>query len=340
MTNPKITITDVARKAGVSISTVSRVLNDNVPVSDELRAKVLAAVADVNYRPKVFAHHLQSWNKTIIGLVLPGLTSPFFLEVFKGIERECFAQSYVPYLFSSEEDPEKEIFYTDHLLQMGVSGIIYIGAFGWEYEDHLIKACERGIPITVINREVTNCLADHVLNNKTRGNYLATNHLIRLGHRRIGCVATLSYGGTGHEQLKGYHQAMEEAQAPIQEDLIIETSPSVEGGYQAGKSLLQRDSPPTAIFVRSDVVAIGVMGAAFDLGFRIPEDISIVGFGDISFSSYLNPPLTTIHQPQREMGAVAARLLFERIENKKLPQRQILIEPNLVVRGSTTEYSG
>jgi DNA-binding LacI/PurR family transcriptional regulator len=133
---------------------------------------------------------------------------------------------------------------------------------------------------------------------------------------------------------------MEEAQAPIQEDLIIETSPSVEGGYQAGKSLLQRDSPPTAIFVRSDVVAIGVMGAAFDLGFRIPEDISIVGFGDISFSSYLNPPLTTIHQPQREMGAVAARLLFERIENKKLPQRQILIEPNLVVRGSTTEYSG
>lgn len=334
MTEKKITITDVARKAGVSISTVSRVFNDTVPVSDELRTRVYQAADTLNYQPK-YSHRQSSNNDTAIGLVTTDLSAAFFYEAIRGITQVTLSREYIPCIYSSNSDPENEVLFTEHLIQQGYGGIIFIGSFGWEHEDHIIQACRKEIPVVVINRTIRHCKVDQVLINKNQGNYLAANHLIRMGHKQIGCVAVHSPGGIELELLNGFRRAMEEAQIPVREDLIIQTTPSLDAGYQAGMSLLQKEPGLTAIFARSDQLAVGVMGAAAELGMQIPADVSLVGFSDSPSSRYLNPPLTTIHKPGEQMGAEAARLLFDRIRNPGLPQRQILIEPSLVVRKST-----
>ncbi len=334
MAEKKTTITDVARKAGVSISTVSRVFNDTVPVSDELRTSVFDAADALNYKPKTPSGSLSN-NEARIGLVSPDLSASFFVEAIRGISQVCLSRDYIPCTYSSNSDPENEVLFTENLIQEGVGGIIFVGSFGWEHEDHIAKACERGIPVAVINRTIRHCIVDQVLINKFQGNNMAANHLIRLGHKEIGCVAIHSPGGTELELLNGFRRALEEAQLPVREDLIIQTNPSLEAGFQAGMSLLQRNPRPSAIFARSDQLATGIMGAAAKLGLRIPDDLSLVGFSDDPISRYLDPPLTTIYQPAEQMGVEAALLVLERIKNRELPQRQILIKPSLVVRKST-----
>lgn len=340
MSSGPTTITDVARQAGVSISTVSRVLSNSAPVSDEKRSRVLEAVEELNYRPNILAQNLRRKSTTTIGVIVPTIRAPFCTEVFGGIENECFQTGRMVYLCDSDDDPEKEIIHSEQLMRVGVDGIIIVGAFGWEYQDHIETICKRGIPVSIINREVSNCSVDLILIDKTKGNYLATLHLIELGHRAIGCITNLSPGGTGHEEVKGYRTALNEAGIGVNENLIIETSPTFTGGFEAAKSLIQSRERLSAIFARSDTFAIGAARAITDLGLDIPEDLSLIGFGDIPVAEFYNPPLTTIRQPHFDMGVKAASMLFERIENKDLPQRQVFIEPRLIIRESTALYSG
>jgi len=329
------TITDVARLASVSISTVSRVVNRSSSVSPELADRVQNAIQQLNYHPNALAKNLRRKAVPAIGVILPDLGGAFFTEVFRGIERTCAEHERLAYVANSNNDPENEILFTDQLLSLGVEGIIYVGAFGWEQQEHIEEACDQGIPVVLVNREVENCRVDQVLIDRTRGNYLATNHLIGLGHERIACIAILSHGGTGHEELLGYRSALQEAGLPLQEEFILETPPDLDHGYQTVQTLLAKPSPPSAIFARSDTIAIAAIRAAMDLGYSVPEDISLVGFGDFPVSRYTAPPLTTIRQPQEEMGVLAASMLFERRKTPDtLPQKRI-IEPSLVMRAST-----
>ncbi len=334
--SPKaVTITDVARRARVSISTVSRVINNTVPVSAELRARVEQAMQELNYKPNILARNLRRQSSAMIGVIIPNIRGPFFAETVRGIEDFCFERGYMVYLCNSDDDPEKEILYAEQLHRMRVDGVIFVGTWGWELLDHVRGLCEGGIPVCLINRPAEDLPVDLVLIDKNRGNYIATSHLVAQGHQVIGCITHIFQGGVGHEEVRGYRKALEEAGIPVREDLIIEATPFLSGGYQAARSLLEKPDPPTAIFAHSDMLAIGAARAALEMGLHVPGDLSIVGFGDIPFSEFYNPPLTTVRQPQHQMGSKAAAMLFERMKNKQLPQRQAIVEPRLIIRATT-----
>ena len=337
MARKPVTITDVARKARVSVSTVSRVINNSLPVSETLRKRVEKAMAELNYQPNLMARNLRRQSSAMIGVIIPNIRVPFFAEAVRGIEDYCFEQGFMVYLCNSDDDPEKEILYAEQLHRMRVDGVIFVGAWGWEHLDHVRDLCRNDIPVCMINRPAEDLPVDLVLIDRRRGNYLATSHLVSLGHRRVGCIANLSQGGVGHEKLRGYRQALSEAGIPVREDMIIETTPFLTGGFEAAKRLLAIPHPPSAIFCRSDMLAIGAAHAAVELGLRIPQDLSLVGFGDIPFAQFYNPPLTTVRQPQYQMGAKAAAMLFERMKNRSLPQRQAIVEPRLIIRATTAE---
>lgn len=337
MTRKKVTITDVAREAQVSISTVSRVVNGSTAVSPELAGRVQQAIKKLNYHPNALARSLRSKSLPSIGVVLPDLNGMFFTQVFEGIERACAQHGRLAYVANSNNDPENEILYTRQLLNIGVEGIIYIGAFGWEHQDHIVDACSQGTPVVLINREIDACRADQVLIDREKGMYLATNHLIGLGHRRIGCLAVRTHGGTTSEQLDGFHSAMEDAGITSDVDLLMEASPDIQSGALAAEKLLSSSSP-SAVFATSDTLAIALLHAASELGISVPLELSVVGFGDIRISRYVTPPITTVHQPMEDMGERAVQLLFERMTNPELEARRVLLEPGLIMRGSTARH--
>jgi LacI family transcriptional regulator len=335
MAKQSITITDVARRAGVSISTVSRVLNNSASVSQELQKKVLQAAKELDYQPNKLAQGLRRKTTGTVGVIIPSLEGIFFHEVIQGIERSCYENNHTIHICTSEDDPEKEIYYTKQLRQIGVDGIIFVGAFGWEYQDHIYELCQRGLPVTAVNREITDCNLDLVLIDKTKGNYLAASHLLELDHTTIGSITILTSGGTSHEQVRGFREALRERGNEVREDLILEVTPKLRGGYEGARELLNRDDPPTALFVRADTLAIGAMRAIKDEGLQVPDDISVVGFSDLEISKYLTPSLTSVRQPAQEMGMKATSLLFDRFVHPDLPQRRVIIEPTLIIREST-----
>lgn len=336
MPSGTVTITDVARLAGVSISTVSRVINSSMPVSDDLRDSVLKAMEELNFKPNILAQNLRRRSTSTIGVIIPDIRFPAFAEIVKGIEHTCIQNEHTVLLSNSDSDPERELLNAELFERQQVDGIIFAGIWGWEQQDHIARLCENGMPICLVNRDIDNLPVDQVLTSNKRVEYLAVSHLIDLGHRVIGCAAFLPTGGVHKDELNGYRQALAEAGYPVREDLITYTTPGYSSGVEAGKRLLQQNMRPTAIFARSDQMAIGVIKAALEMGLKVPEDLSIIGNGDIPISQYFNPPLSTIRMPRYEMGVKAALMLLERIKKKNLPQRQAIFEPHLVVRASTT----
>jgi LacI family transcriptional regulator len=334
-----VTITDVAKYAGVSIATVSRVLNNSTPVGEELYARVMEAVEALQYTPSLLAQNLRrnTITSTMIGVIVPSLRPPFFPEVVEALQEVFTENDRMVYVCNANSDPELEMVYAKHLQSLHVDGVIFASTWGWEDLEPIKYLTSQGTPVAIINRKAEDLPVDLIQVDKTKGNYLATSHLIDLGHRNIGCISILSLGSIKPEEMIGYRTALQEAGIPIREDLLVAAYPSFSGGYEAAKSLLSRRNPPTAIFARSDTLAVGAIRAALDLGLRVPEDLSVVGFGDIELAQYLNPPLTTIRQPISELGAMAASMLLERIANKQLGQRQTIVEPRLIVRNSTAK---
>lgn len=331
----KVTITDVARAAGVSISTVSRVINNSTPVSPELKEQVLKVVRELGYQPNILAQNLRSQSLSSIGVIIPDIRAPFFSMVVRGIEDVCFANDHTVLLCNSDDDPEKELLYAEELVRRQVDGIIFASAWGWEFSDPLANLHRRGMSMVLINRTTPHLALDMVLVDKNMGNYMATKHLLDLGHRIIGCVTMRSGGGAAEEEVLGYRQALARARIPVDESLIIPAVPLAAEGRLAAQKLLTREPRPTAIFARSDTLAMGVLYAAWEMGIKVPEELSVIGYSDAINMEFLTPPLTTIRQPQYEMGSRAANALFERISRTDLPQRQTVIQPQLIVRSTT-----
>lgn len=344
MAKRKVTITDVARAAGVSISTVSRVMNNSKPVNQELRELVEKSMYDLGYQPNILAQNLRSHSVAAIGVIIPDIRAPFFSMVVRGIEDVCFANDHTVFLCNSDDDPEKELIYAEELFRRQVDGIIFASAWGWEFSEPLEDLNRRGMPMALINRTVLDLAVDMVLVDKNTGNYTATKHLLELGHRVIGCITMRSGGGAGEEEVLGYRQALTRWRIAVDESLIVPATPLAAEGRLAARKLLSRKPRPTAIFARSDTLALGVLYAAWEMGIKVPDELSVIGYSDAINMEYLTPPLTTIRQPQYEMGSSAATALFERIARPDLPQRRTVIQPQLMVRGTTgpapdTEHS-
>jgi LacI family transcriptional regulator len=333
-----VTMADVAKHAGVSTATVSHVLNRTRYVSEETRAHVLAAVNDLGYRPNRLARSLVRGETHTLGLIIPDQANPFFAELARGVEDTGFGRGYNVILCNSYGDLDKELRYQDVLSQKQVDGILLVAAGA--STEHVESLQAQGMPVVIVDRDLADVAVDKVLTDNLKGGRLATKHLIELGHRRIGCIAGPSQVTPSSERVTGYRQVLEESGIAVDQNLILRGDFQPESGYQGARQLLARDDAPTAIFACNDLMAIGVISAAAQLGLDVPAHLSVVGFDNIRLSEFANPPLTTIVQPGHEQGVLAAELLLERMQQPDLPPRREVLDARLLVRRSTASIAG
>lgn len=332
-------IRDVATAAGVSVSTVSHVINQTRFVSEETQARVLAAMEDLNYKPNRLASSLRRKDKrtNTLGLLIPDSANPFFAEVLRGIEDACFKAGYSVFLCNSDDDPKKEQNYIEVLLGKQIDGIILVSAGA--HEDSLILLENNRVPFVLVDREVSGAIIDSVLVDNKTGGYQATNYLIELGHKRIGCIAGPSLLNPSAARVEGYQKALSKKNL-FHDDLIFMGDFRAQSGSDAAKQMLDLDNPPTAIFACNDMMAVGALHATDEAGLNVPGDISIVGFDDIPLASFTKPPLTTVAQPGQDMGLQAAEMVISRIEDQYLPARNEILSTSLVIRNSCQEWKG
>jgi LacI family transcriptional regulator len=328
------TMRDVAEKAGVSLTTVSHVINRTRFVSDDVTGRVQSAMEELNYRPNELARSLRRGQTNTLGLILPDSANPYFAEIGHAIEATSSSLGYNVILCNTHGAEDREEHYINVLRNKQVDGILFVAT--GDQANSISETLGENFPILLVDRELVGVRTDVITVDNHRGGLLATRHLLELGHRRIACISGPSRLRPSAERIHGYTQALEEAGLSFDPELLRTGDFHPNSGYQAALELLRLDDPPTAIFTCNDLMAIGVIRAASEQGRPVPDDLALVAFDDIELASYTIPPLTTISQPIDAMGETAARMLIERIEHDGLhtPSRlQLPVE--LVVRGSS-----
>jgi LacI family transcriptional regulator len=290
-------------------------------------------MAELNYRPNALARSLRQGKTNTLGLVLPDSANPFFAEISRSIEDEAFNKGYSVFLCNTELDTQRELFYVDVLSKKQVDGIIFVAA--GDQADSLDFLVREGMPVVMIDRNVPNVQVDAVLPDHQLGGFLATQHLLQLGHTRIACIAGPSSITPSAERITGYRNALEQAGISYDENLVIRGDYHAQSGMEITNSLLKMNPRPTAIFALNDLMALGALRAAAEAGCSVPRDLAVVGYDDLELSQYTNPPLTTIAQPKREIGRQAVNLLVNRISQKERPTSRLVLSPDLIVRQST-----
>ena len=332
------TIREVAESAGVSYATVSHVINNTRLVSQHTRERVVAAMNTLNYRPNALARSLRQGKTNTLGLVLPDSANPFFAEISRSIEDEAFKKGYSVFLCNTELDTQRELFYVDVLSKKQVDGIIFIAA--GEQADSLDFLVRRNMPVVMIDRDIPNVEVDAVLTDHQLGGFLATRHLLELGHKHIACIAGPSSITPSAERITGYQNALQKAGLAYNENLIVRGDYHAQSGMEITHYILKMDPRPTAIFALNDLMALGALRAAAEAGCSVPKELAIVGYDDIEIAHFTNPPLTTIAQPKKEIGAQAVTLLVDRISQKSRPPSRLVLAPKLIIRRSTKELDG
>ncbi|MCL2419379.1 MAG: LacI family transcriptional regulator [Conexibacteraceae bacterium] len=330
------TIRDVARVAEVHPGTVSRALNPETRalVNDETAARVLAAADELGYRPNPIARGLKTQRSYTVGVLIPDLLNPLFPPIVRGVDDRLAKDGYTPLLVNTDRDLEREQASVETMLARQVDG--FIAATARLDMEPLVAASAEGVPVVLVNRSVEDgSLASVTVDDRT-GIRLAVEHVIALGHERVAHVAGPQNVSTGRLRLMGFRAAMEaHALGAPAERVAIGESFGVEAGAEACAEVLAADAGVTAIIAANDLLALGCYAALTELGLRCPEDVSIVGFNDMLFVDKLQPPLTTVRVPQRELGFVAADLLLEQIGGVATGPREVVLDPSLVIRDST-----
>jgi LacI family transcriptional regulator len=326
------TIYDVAEAAGVSISTVSHVLNETRFVSDETRAKVFAAIQQLNYRPNSLARAMVRQETLTIGLIVPDNANPFFAEMARGIENHGFAAGYNVFLCNSDRSAAKELAYLDMLISKQVDGVIYMTSD--MAKERVQPLQEQRIPVVTFDRQYDD--TDTILLDNYQGGYDATEHLLQLGHTRIACISGPDAGTRSNDRVLGYQAALATAGVASDPLLLRASDWTFQSGYQQTQALLDLAAPPTAIFACNDVIAIGAISAVMARGLSVPQDISVIGYDNIMLSAFSTPPLTTMATPILEIGQRLCQLLLDRINGHLPPTPQVFnaVSP-LLERAST-----
>ena len=327
------TIREVARQAGVSYATVSHVINETRFVSESTRARVLAAMEALNYQTNTLARSLRKGRTNTLGLILPDSANPYFAEIGRSIEDAAYRLGYSVILCNTERDTAREEHYVDVLSKKQVDGMIFVAA--GDQADSLHSLLRREMPVILVDRDLPNIEVDAVLTDNELGGYLAARHLIELGHRKIACIGGPSSITPSADRITGYCKALEEAGVPCDESLVVSGDYHPDSGYHLTRELLRLNSPPSAIFVLNDLMAMGALHAAAELDCRVPQDLAVVGYDNIELARFTNPPLSTVAQEKTELGTRAIQILIERTEDKSLPTRRLVLPPRLIVRGST-----
>ncbi|HCE1509697.1 substrate-binding domain-containing protein [Vibrio parahaemolyticus] len=328
------TMKDIAKLAGVSTSTVSHVINKTRFVSEEISERVNNAAKELNYyAPSALARSLKVNRTKTIGMLVTTSTNPFFGEVVKGVERSCYHKGYSLILCNTEGDNERMRQSINTLLQKRVDGLILMCS---SLEGERIDVFERypDIPVVVMDWGPMLFTSDKIQDNSLRGGYLAAKYLIDCGHTEIGCITGPLIKHQAQMRYEGYKRAMNEAGLEFNANWIIESDFECEGGYQAFKKMAERGKLPSSIFVSNDMMAMGVINSANELGIKVPDDLSIIGYDDIHIAKFMSPSLTTIHQPKYRLGQAAVETLVRRLDDKSNEAQVVQLEPTLVVRNS------
>jgi len=316
----------------VSITTVSHVLNGTRFVSAETKARVMEAVEKLSYRPSSLARALVRQETQTIALIVPDNVNPFFAELARGIENVGFAAGYNVILCNSAHDLSKELAYLDMLISKRVDGAIYMTAD--THREQLQPLLDNKIPLVTFDREYAEI--DAILLDNLAGGCAATKYLLELGHRQIACIGGPDTGTRSGDRVRGYQQMLADAGVPAEPELLAIGDWSFQSGLEAAQRFLSLPVPPTAIFACNDMMAIGAMSYLQKAGVKVPDDISVMGFDNITLAGFSAPPLTTIATPILQLGQQLCQMLLDRI-NGQLPAvaQRIMIGGELLVRDST-----
>ncbi len=321
-------IKEVASEAGVSTATVSRVLSNKPYITSGVRNRVLAAVQKLGYRPNQVARSLRSQKSTIIGLIVSDVCNPFFTDVSRTVEDCAYAQGYSVFLCNSDGDEKKELIYLHEMFDKNVAGVII---------SPTKKTCENfnklnfNIPMVIYDRTARGCVVDTITIDNIDASYHLTKHLISNGYKRLAGVFCNEI--TGLERREGFEKAIKEAD--LEQPQIVMTPSKISTGYAATLKLLSLTPRPDAILATDNLVLEGSMQAIIERGLKIPNDVGLVGFDDVSWMTLVQPPITVIRQPTDEIGRMAVDLIIRRIEEPTRPAMQIILKSQLIIRGSS-----
>jgi DNA-binding LacI/PurR family transcriptional regulator len=326
------TIKDVAQRAGVSLATVSRVLNGYPHVAPDVRARVLDAIEALNYRPSRVAQRLRAPQSRLIGIIFSDIKNPFYTLALSGIEQVLSEQGLSVLLGNSNSDQDREDNFIALMKAEDVAGLIIAPV----KEDSALLAdmAQEHLPVVVIDRNLSHMGLDTVLADNRTGAYQAIKYLIQLGHRHIAAVNGPQHLTSGRERYAGFLQAIDEAGLAADPSLIRFGDFQLESGYSLTQEILSQPQKPTALFVANNLMTIGALNAIHEMNYRIPDDLSVIGFDDLPWAISLNPPLTTVSQPTFEIGVRAAELLLDHIAHPDRPAQTVILDTQLVVRAS------
>lgn len=326
---------DVARLAGVSTSTVSAVVNQNVPVSPERKERVLRAMAALHYQPDEIARSLKKGRTKAIGVVVPDITNAFYPEVVRGVEEAAFARGYAVFLCDSQEDASRE---NDHLLAL----------FSRRVDGVLLACCNDSIAYeTTLELHVPCVFMDRLPASKAEGTVstdnveagsMATRHLLDLGHQRIAMIVGRLSLSPHRDRLEGFRKVMQEANLPIRDEYLVQGDVQIESGVDAARQLLRLEARPSAVIASNSKLLLGLLQAFDEEKVKVPQQISVVGFDDYAWNKYLSPSITTVAQPTFEMGRQAFGLLLQLMNRDEMTQstsRHLRLGAELRVRHST-----
>jgi len=326
------TIRDVARHAGVSISTVSLALNGTGPVSEETRARVEAAVAAVRYSPNLMAQNLKRGQSKLIGMVLGDAGNPFFGRLFGTIDRQLSGSEHMLIVANLDSHPDRELRTLNLLKRHRVAGIIMTPLRNDpEFAAYLN---EIDVPVVLVDQDVDGAYLDFVTSDHHRGTEMLTEYLVRLGHRRIAYIGGQESMWVAKRRLEGFRAAMAEANLQVEPEFEVAADYSAELAYEHVIRLMSAPERPTAILAANNYMAIGALQAVNDLGFRCPDDVSIAGIDVVPWSSIVMPRITTVEQPIEELARVASLWMMERVRGEAVPEgerRRHIAEPKLVI---------
>lgn len=329
-----MSVKEIAKAAGVSTATVSRVLNGSDKVRESTAKKVMKVVDEMNYRMNHVARRMKvkQTDSLVIGLMITDIDNPFFSSVAKGVEDVASKNKLVTMICNTNENPEKEMFFLNAMLSEKVSGAIIVPTTGnLDFFQELVKD---GFPMVMVDRKPKGLKIDSVSLNNRKGGYEAVKKLIENGHRRIGIVAGIKGLSNTEDRLEGYIEALKESGIEIKDELIVYGDYIEEGGRKAITEFMSLKNPPTAVFSSNNLMTLGCIKELYRRKLSIPDDIAIIGFDDSTWAEALIPPLTTVKQPGYELGVNAAELLIKRLRNGDSNRIDVVLNPELVIRES------
>ncbi len=328
----RITMADVAERAGVSKATVSHVINETRFVEDATKSRVREAIDALGYRPNVAARSLTTQRTRIIGLIISDVTNTFFGELTRGIEDALFANGYSLMLCNTNEVLEREEYYIDILLRQGVDGIIAAAASqDW---DALNEAAKLKIPIVMLDRTFENADSPYVGVNNSQGAYLGARHLIERGYREIGILSGFQRLSTMRERLAGFEQALAEAKLPLRANWRIDSPLTIDYGKCAMQQLMGQVERPDAVFISNNLLSLGALMGLREMELVCPDDIAIVGFDDHPWAQVSDPPLTVVRQPTYAIGETAAQKVLQALNDGDGEVSSAMFDCQLVMRQS------